>query len=392
MRSKLYLFKKKLLVSLLINKTRKRFHVHPFNANRKIEGEYVSLIRLLEKYPEKFFTYFRMSKETFDYILSLVKNNLVAKLTSFRNDIICAKEKLVITLRFLATGASFVDLAYRFRMGVSTVKKVIDTTLEAINANCLEIAIPSSLSKDDWKQISLEFFERWNFPNCLGAVDGKHVLTFAPKKSGSFYFNYKKTFSYNLMAVVDAKYRFLMVDIGAYGSNADSTVFSCSPFGNAWLNNPTELNIPEDSPLPGTTTKLPYVIIGDEGFALKSTIWRPFPGRNLSHRERIFNYRLSRARRVVENAFGIMAHTWRILLKRLEVGKESGHRIILSCCILHNFLRQKNHRNMFEQENPIQDSEDSILTSTLASGYDVRGKFANWCLEEGSVSFQYDMI
>jgi hypothetical protein len=74
------------------------------------------------------------------------------------------------------------------------------------------------------------------------------------------------------------------------------------------------------------------VIVADEAFPLKHPILRPFRGHNLTQKQRIFNYRLSRARRVVENTFGITAHVWRILLKRMEVS------VNLACCTMHNFL------------------------------------------------------
>jgi len=176
-------------------------------------------------------------------------------------------------------------------MGISTVKKVVDQTLQVIINKCLKIAIPDNLSKADWIKISEDFLRKWNFPNCLGALDGKHIHTFAPKNSGSLFFNYKKTFSTNLMAIVDANYKFIMVDVGAYGGIADSIIFSNSNFGKMWLNNPAELNIPEDRPLPGTAINIPYVLVADEAFSLKSTIMRPFPGKKLSRRERLFNYR-----------------------------------------------------------------------------------------------------
>lgn len=176
-------------------------------------------------------------------------------------------------------------------MGVATIRSVVMQTMDAIIKVYLKIAIPPKLSEEQWKTIADEFLSRWNFPNCCAAVDGKHVATFKPKLTGSMYFNYKKQFSTNLMAAVDAKYKFIMVNIGAYGSNADSTVFSTSEFGKSWLHAPDNLNIPKDAPLPGTVDPVPYVIIADEGFALKKTIMRPYPGRNLSTKQRIFNYR-----------------------------------------------------------------------------------------------------
>lgn len=57
------------------------------------------------------------------------------------------------------------------------------------------------------------FYQKTQFPHCIGAVDGKHVRCIKPSKSGSLFFNYKDYFSVNLMAVVDAEYRFVFIDV-----------------------------------------------------------------------------------------------------------------------------------------------------------------------------------
>ena len=71
----------------------------------------------------------------------------------------------------------------------------------------------------DWQRIEYGFRTCWNFPNCCGAIDGKHVALRSPPNSGSFYFSYKNYFSMVLMALVDDSYKFTYVDIGNYGSN-----------------------------------------------------------------------------------------------------------------------------------------------------------------------------
>lgn len=92
------------------------------------------------------------------------------------------------------------------------------------------------------------------------------------------------------MAVVDAKYRFVMVDVGAYGANHDSTVFSGSDFGRAWLLKNPNLKVTNDKPLPGQAEYIPHFLVDVEAFGLKTNIMTPFPRSNLSQKRRLFNY------------------------------------------------------------------------------------------------------
>lgn len=102
-------------------------------------------------------------------------------------------------------------------------------------------------------------------------------------------------------------------------------------------------------------------------------------------------FRLSRARRIVESAFGIMTQTWRVLLNRCHAKQYTINNIILACCVLHNFLRME---TLSEGNVDTSDSEDdsTVVPTTAAAAYDVRERVADWCITEGDVQFQYNMI
>ena len=130
-----------------------------------------------------------------------------------------------VTSRYLATGDAITTIAYNFRMGVSTARKIILDVCTAIWDVLAPIYMPVP-SEDKWKSIADEFYKRWNFSNCIGAIDGKHVMIQCPFNSGSLFYNYKSYFSVVLLAVASADYRFVMVDVGAYGSSNDSGVLN----------------------------------------------------------------------------------------------------------------------------------------------------------------------
>lgn len=88
--------------------------------------------------------------------------------------------------------------------------------------------------------------------------------------------------------------------------------------------------------------KLPLHIIGDDAFPLSEHLMKPYPQRHLDHPKRIFNYRFSRARRVVENAFGILANRWRVFLTTIQLSPEKVTWLIMAACTLHNMLVEKN--------------------------------------------------
>ena len=111
--------------------------------------------------------------------------------------------------------------------------------------------------------------ERWNFPNCIGAMDGKHIVVKQPRNSGSYYFNYKGTFSVVLLAVVDADYKFIYVNVGCNGRISDGGVFKNSSLSSALEENLLEVPSPRQLISDNNPSPLPYVLVADDAFPLK---------------------------------------------------------------------------------------------------------------------------
>jgi len=205
------------------------------------------------------------------------------------------------------------------------------------------------------------------------------VVIQAPVNSGSQFFNYKKTFSIVLLALVDAHYRFIAVDIGGYGRNSDGGLFANSKLGKALEKN--KLNVPKDNALPNTQTIMPYIIVGDEAFPLKKYLLKPYPGSQIQgdKSKRIFNYRLSRARRVSENVFGILSQKFQLYNRRLKLKPENADKIILTTCILHNYLRDysinvqdhaRNHSASISLQNlPQQEGNATNIAFTIRNAF-----------------------
>lgn len=194
-------------------------------------------------------------------------------------------------------------------------------------------------SQEEWKEVSQQFGDKWNFYNCIGSIDGKHIAIEKPPHSGSYFYNYKHTYSVVLMAVVNANYEFMMVDVGANGRVSDGGVLKNTKFWELFSTN--QLNVPQPVVLPNTYKKYPFVMVGDEAFQLTPNLIKPYNKAVLNDERRIYNYRLSRARRIVENAFGILASRFKIFQKSMSLHPKCVCKVVLACCHLHNFLSKR---------------------------------------------------
>lgn len=197
-----------------------------------------------------------------------------------------------------------------------------------------------------------------------------------------------------------------MVHTGINGRISDGGVLQETKFYEKLIND--KLHFPRPETPCGTQFRLPYTFVGDEAFPLLENLMKPYAQKNLKKEERIFNYRLSRARRIVENAFGIMASRFRIFHTDIAIDIENVDAIVLACCALHNFLRRKasttySPKSSYDQEdtetgevipgewrqdrNPLTSLKRSPRAAT-ALAKKIRDEYKTYFNTNGAVPFQ----
>uniref|UniRef100_A0A8D0D400 Zgc:194221 n=1 Tax=Sander lucioperca TaxID=283035 RepID=A0A8D0D400_SANLU len=201
---------------------------------------------------------FRVSRCQFDEILHRVGPR-IKRINTWLRRCICPAERLT-------PGDSYHSLSY------------------------LDVYMPVP-KESDWQDIAEQFRVNRDFPNCVGAIDGKHVRI-----------------------------------VSAFGHGLQEGT----------------LGVPPDAIIPGAEDlgPFPHTFVGDEAFPLRRHLMRPYPGRNLCRRRRMFNYCMSQARMVVEQAFGELAARFRIYHRVMWQHPHNVEVCVKATCVLHNLLRR----------------------------------------------------
>ena len=311
--------------------------MRPWILRRELFGNYDNLMVELARESQGDFTnYMRMEPCMFRELLDRIGPRVQKQNTHLR-PALPPGLKLAITLRYIASGDSYHSLSYSFRVPHNTISLIVKEVSEAIVAELEPEVFNFPTSQQQWLDVAENFENRWNFPHTCGAIDGKHIAIKAPSNSGTLYHNYKGFFSIILLALVDADYKFMYANVGANGSTSDCAVFNVSPLLAALESG--QIGFPDPQPLPHDDMDTKYFLIGDDAFPLRTWMMKPFSQRNLKKEERIFNYRLSRARRIVENAFGILANRFRCLLSTMMQEPETVKTIVTAALCLYNLMR-----------------------------------------------------
>jgi len=312
--------------------------VKPWVARRPLLGTYDNLIQeLIRESRGDFKSFMRMEVDMFQEMLARVGPRVAKQIVARQP--LSPGLKIAVTLRYMATGESTRSLAFQFRLGHNSISLFIPQVCEAIRAEYQAEQMTTPSTPDAWLAVERKFASRWNWHHCCGALDGKHIRIVKPDHGGSNYYCHKGFHSLILLALVDADYKFLWVNVGAPGSESDCGVYNASNLEPA-LRQGT-LGLPDDAPLPGDDRPTPYFLVGDDAFPLRRYMVKPYAQRWLDHDQQVFNYRCSRGRRVVENGFGILAGRWRCLHTPLAVHPDHAEAVVKAAVLLHNIMRDR---------------------------------------------------
>ncbi|KAJ8896971.1 hypothetical protein PR048_002317 [Dryococelus australis] len=283
---------------------------HPLVSSRLLKGAFATMFIDLREDESKFCYYFRMSIKSFDELATKLNVSIRNKDTVMRLTI-PPLEMLVVALRYLGCSCTLLDLHYQYRIGHTTLCKIVRALCKAVLDTMRKECIPN-FTVERWVENSKVFEKHANFPNCLGALDGKHVRIF---------FNYKHFNYVARLVVVDANCLFNYIAVGSHGREQDSTILENSKLYGLLENG--QANIPHGKPLPDTTEPS-----------------RPYTGTIVFYKKRIFNYRLCNTRRYMK-----CTNKWRIFHRPINVKLDFALSMINCCCILHNYVRSRDGGN-----------------------------------------------
>ena len=278
---------------------------------------------------------FRVSRPTFVKILQDIRQDLQRNVVA---EIPLSPEcRLGVCLYRLGRGDYLQTISELFGIGIATVHVIVNEVCTAIVKNMWKRSVENYFPKtrQDFTEKMLDMDEIWQFPYSWASVDGCHISIKCPwggSEANKEYHNYKNFYSIVLMAMVDAKRRFVWASVGFPGNSHDAIIFQST---EVWQDITENNVIPSIAKQVGTAKVYP-LILGDSAFPLTTWLMKPYCHGVPTPEERNFNYRLSRARMTCECAFGSLKSRWRVLYRKCECDPDTVKLVTLACIVLHN--------------------------------------------------------
>ncbi|XP_020580460.1 protein ANTAGONIST OF LIKE HETEROCHROMATIN PROTEIN 1 [Phalaenopsis equestris] len=319
---------------------------------------------------EAFKHFFRVSKTTFEYICSIVRQDLVSRppsgLINIEGRLLSVEKQVAIAMRRLASGEAQVSVGGAFGVGQSTVSQVTWRFIESMEERARHhLSWPET---ERMEQIKSKFETIFGLPNCCGAIDATHIIMTLPAVESSHdWCDQESNYSMFLQVIVDHEMRFLDVVTGWPGSMTMSRLLKCSGFyklceSGSRLNGTVKLS--------AEGAEIREYIVGDSAYPLLPWLMIPFVGKGVSASMSVFNEKHKAVNLLATSALSQLKGVWRILSKVMwRPDKHKLPSIILVCCLLHNI---------------IIDCGDSLLPGLMLSDHHDTGYKAQNCQQMDS--------
>ncbi|XP_062550355.1 uncharacterized protein LOC134215122 [Armigeres subalbatus] len=345
-----------------------------------------------EKNGEKFFKEnFRMNRKCFDTLCGMLRG--IAKQDTILRKCIPLQKRVGIALYALGSSAEYRTISNLFGVGKSTICEIMQEFCTEVWRVLRPIYMDSFPLQKNQIEECLKGFGQIGFPQCYGAIDGCHIEIQPKNDEAIDYHNYKGWYSMVLFASVDYRFRFQYISVGSPGRCNDSKIFESSKLKRE-LQNP----ILKDYTKKMCGIDVPVLLIGDSAFRLSELVMKPYSFHvDASDKEKTFNYTLSKARRVVENAFGHLKARFRRIGKGLDNKIDKAALVIQCCCVLHNFLNHNNdtikknwiqHMQEYERTRRQIPDEINTITESNCTAIAIREAIANYLALKSNIDTQ----
>lgn len=270
-----------------------------------------------------FETHFRMDRCTFESLLVAVGLHLESHGRLVRQTRKGLDYSLLMVLWILASPDTFRSVGVQFGVSKQTVHFHYKYIIQALREMApFYVKWPNRFEK---QVISATFEARYGYPSVCGCIDGCLICITAPLEQPQQYVDRHHSYSIILQGVCDHRLLFRDVYIGEPGSVGDKRTFRRSPLGQNILRNASVVG--------------DMFLLGDGGYSLTSKLIIPYRNLgNLTRRQRIHNYILSRCRSTIERAFALLKGKWRRLKYFPNYCLEYALDHIMACVVLHNFV------------------------------------------------------
>ncbi|XP_037528482.1 uncharacterized protein LOC119405714 [Rhipicephalus sanguineus] len=276
---------------------------------------------------------FRLDVSTFRYIVCVCGS--MARLDTNMRKAISLTKRVAIGLYRLATSAEERTVANLFVVSRSSVNIIFREFCNVV-VRRLEPRFVRFPRAQELVEHLRQFAAVAGFPQGVGALDGCHIEVCPPQDHATDYYKYKGWYSTILLAVVDHHYKFMYTNVGSPGRMHDAAVFERSQLSKRLESDVFKMGVKQ---MHGVAVG--PVLLADQAFPLQPHLMKPYARAGSDGSStRAFNYRLSSARRVVENAFGRLKARFRILHKGLECDIDNVNAVIRASCVLHNICEE----------------------------------------------------